>query len=157
MLECWNGVHKSRITYQDDPWCQRWPHPPTLQSETSSVLQVWLRWRGALEALLNMLESKKLVHKVRITYQDYPWCQGWPHPPRFQSGTFNILKVWLQGQGGHGALLNMQESKIWYTSQESYIGMIHDVKDVPIPQDSSQEPSAFSKYDFKDGGFLRNF
>ena len=32
--------------------------------------------------------------------------------------------------------------------------MIHDVKDDPIRQDSSQEPSMFSKYDFGDGGVL---
>ena len=32
--------------------------------------------------------------------------------------------------------------------------MIYDIKDDPIFQDSSQEPSASSKYDFKDGGGL---
>ena len=31
---------------------------------------------------------------------------------------------------------------------------IHDVKDDPILQVSSQEPSASSKYDFEDGGVL---
>ena len=35
--------------------------------------------------------------------------------------------------------------------------MIHNAKDDPILQDSSQEPSASSKYDFEDGGFLRHF
>ena len=35
--------------------------------------------------------------------------------------------------------------------------MIHDVKDDPILQDSSQELSTSSKYDFKDGGFLKFF
>ena len=34
---------------------------------------------------------------------------------------------------------------------------IHDVKDDPILQDSSQEPSTPSEYDFKDGGFLKLF
>ena len=24
-----------------------------------------------------------------------PWCQGWPHSPRLQSGSFNVLQVWL--------------------------------------------------------------
>ena len=31
--------------------------------------------------------------------------------------------------------------------------MINDVKDDPIPQDSSQEPSISSKYDFEDNYF----
>ena len=35
--------------------------------------------------------------------------------------------------------------------------MIHDVKDDPILQESSQEPSMSSKYDFKDVGFLTHF
>ena len=93
MLESWNLVHRSRIEYHDDPWCQEWPHPPSLQSGTFSVIQVWLRGRGVLEALLIMLESWNLVHKSRITYHDNPWCQEWPSPPSFQSGTFNVLQV----------------------------------------------------------------
>ena len=35
--------------------------------------------------------------------------------------------------------------------------MIRDVKDDRILQDSSQESSMSSKYDFEDGGFLINF
>ena len=35
--------------------------------------------------------------------------------------------------------------------------MIYDVKNDPILQVSSQEPSTSSKYDFKDRGFLTNF
>ena len=35
--------------------------------------------------------------------------------------------------------------------------LIQQVKDDPILQVSSQEPSASSKYDFEDGGFLRHF
>ena len=35
--------------------------------------------------------------------------------------------------------------------------MIQYVKDDPILQVTSQEPSASSKYDLKDGGFLRHF
>ena len=66
MLESWNLVHKSRITYQDDPYCIWWPHPPRLQSVTLSILQVWLRGQEVLEAHLNMLESWNLVQKSRI-------------------------------------------------------------------------------------------
>ena len=35
--------------------------------------------------------------------------------------------------------------------------MIHDDKDHYIIQDSSQEPSSSSKYDFKDRVLLKNF
>ena len=35
--------------------------------------------------------------------------------------------------------------------------MIHDVKDVPILKETSQEPSMSSKYDFEDVGFLTHF
>ena len=119
MLESWNLAHKSRITYHDDPWCQEWPHPPSLQSGTINVLQVWLRGRGVLDTLLIMLESWNLAHKSRITYHDDPWCQGWPHPPRLQSGTTNVLQVWLQGQGVLGILLLMLES--WNLAQKSRI------------------------------------
>ena len=28
-----------KIIFQDDPWCQRWSHPPSLQSGTFNVLQ----------------------------------------------------------------------------------------------------------------------
>ena len=153
MLENWNLVHKSRISYQDNPWRQGWPHPPGLQSGTFSVLQVWLwgwggywgtskharelkfgrqvknhilwqsmmsrmtpsskspvrnlqrpsslilRTEGVLEALLIMLESWNLVQKSRIAYHGDPWCQGWSHPQSLQSGTSNVLQVWLWGLG----------------------------------------------------------
>ena len=23
------------------------------------------------------------------------WCRGWPHPPRLQSGPFNVFQVWI--------------------------------------------------------------
>ena len=35
--------------------------------------------------------------------------------------------------------------------------MIPNVKNDPILQVSSQEPSTFSKYDFEDGGILTHF
>ena len=35
--------------------------------------------------------------------------------------------------------------------------MIHDVRNDPILQVSSQEPSTSSKYDLEDGGFLTHF
>ena len=91
MLESGNSAHKSWITSNDNPWHQKWPHPPSIQSGTINILQVWLRERTVLDTLLFMLESWNLAHKSRITYHDDSWCQEWPHPPCIQSGTFNVL------------------------------------------------------------------
>jgi len=110
MLECWNLAHKSKITYHDDPLCQEWLHPPSIQSGTFSVLQVWLRGWRVLDTLPSMLESWNLAYKSRNTYHDDPWRQEWPHPPSIQSGTFNVLQVWLSGWGVLDSLLIMLES-----------------------------------------------
>ena len=99
MLESWYLAHKWRITYHDDPWCQEWPHPPSIESGTINILQVWLRGRGVLDTLLFMLESWNLAQKSRITYHDNPWYQQWPYPPRPKSGTMSVLPLWLRGQG----------------------------------------------------------
>ena len=64
---------------------------------------------GVLDTHLFILESWNLAHKSRIIYQDDLWCQGWPHPPRFLSGTINILQVWLRGWGVLGQLIFMQK------------------------------------------------
>ena len=45
----------------------------------------------------------------RIIYNNDPWYQGWLHPPRLQSGTFNIHKVWLFGWWVLESLLLMLE------------------------------------------------
>ena len=52
------------------------------------------------------------------------------------------------------------KSELHETFRISSLGspkMIQYVKDDPILQVTSQEPSASSKYDLKDGGFLRHF
>ena len=105
--------------YYNDPWFQEWPHPPSIQSGTFNVLQVWLRGQGVLDTLLFMLESWNLAHKSRITYNDNPWCQGWPYPPRHQSGTFSILQVCLWGWGVLDTLLIMLEC--WNLAHKSRI------------------------------------
>ena len=86
---------------QDDFLYQGWPFPPSLQSGTINVLQVWtLRMGGCWNTSKIMLEGWNLEHKSRITHDDEPWRQGWLHPPSLQSGTFRILQVWLRGWGG---------------------------------------------------------
>ena len=126
ILESWNLAHKSSIIYNDNPWCQWWPYSPRLQSETINVLQVWLQGRVVLETLLIMLEIWNLAHKSRIIYYDDPWCQGWPYLPRLQSGTVNILQVWLRGWGVLETLLIMLES--WNLAHDSIVRERETVK-----------------------------
>ena len=90
----WNFQDNFILVYQADLRHQRWPHPPSLQSGTFNILQVWTSRTGVLGTLLIMLESWNLAHMSRITYHDDPWCQGRPHPPSPQSGTINVLQVW---------------------------------------------------------------
>ena len=90
----WNFQDNFILVYQEDLRLQRWPHPPSLQSGTFNILNVWTSRTEVLGTLLIMLESWNLAHMPRITYHDDPWCQGRPHPPSPQSGTINILQVW---------------------------------------------------------------
>ena len=89
--------------------------------------------------------------------QDDLWHQRSPHHPRLLSGTFSVHQVWLQGQGVLDTLLIMLEHWNLADNQKSHIMMIHDVKDGSILQDSNQEPSASSLYDFEDGGSWHTF
>ena len=77
------------IIYWHDLWCQRWPHPPSLQSGTLNILQV-------------PNEASQLNHDgspwnfqdiFLIIYQHHLWCQRWPHPSSLQSGTINIIQA----------------------------------------------------------------
>ena len=74
---------------KDDPILQVSGQEPSVSSKYD------FEDRGVLNTLLFMLESWNLAHKSRITYHDDPWCQEWPHPPSIESGTFNVLQVWL--------------------------------------------------------------
>ena len=94
MLESWDLAYKLSIIYDDNPWCQEWPHPPSIQIGSINVRKVWTSWIGILDTLLIMLESWNLANKSRIAYNDNPWHQGWPHYPGILSGTINVLQVW---------------------------------------------------------------
>ena len=81
---------------------------PILQvcsQKPSTSSKYGLQRQEVLDTLLFMLESWILAQKLRITYDEYPWHQGWPHP---------------------------------------HTVMILEVKDDPILQVSSQEPSMSS-------------
>ena len=103
--------------------------------------------RGVLDTLLFTLESKDLAHKSRITYHESPRCQEWPQPPNFQSGTFNVFKVWLRGQGDLDTLQFMLES--WNLEHKSSI-----TYNDPIFQVSCQKPSMSYKYVLRGQGVL---
>lgn len=51
------------------------------------------------DALLIMLRSRKSAYSSRFTYIVYflckIWYQRWSNPPKLESGTINILQVWL--------------------------------------------------------------
>ena len=115
----WNFWHDFTQTCQDDPWCRGWPNTPRLQSGFINILQVWLWGQGVLDTLLIMLDCQNLAHISRNTWNDDPWCQWWPNPPRLQSGTINIFQVWLQGLGVLDTLRFMLEH--WNLAHNSRI------------------------------------
>ena len=82
--------------------------------EPSTSSKYWLHKCGSLDTLIIMIESWNLAHKSRIKYHGNMWCKEWPHPSSIQSGTCNILQVWLQGCG-----VIMLES--WNLTQKSKI------------------------------------
>ena len=151
----WNFQDSFRISYQDDLWGWRWLHPPSLQSGTINVLQVWLWGQGVLDTLLFMLESWNLAHNSRITYHDDPWCQEWPHPPSLKSGTINILQVWSLRMGGSWYTSNhVRELKLG-TQVKNHISwwsmMSRITPSSKTPVKNHQCPPG---KDFEDGGFL---
>ena len=138
-------------------WCQEWPHPPSIQSGTFSVLQVWLRGWGVLDTLLFMLESWHLAHKSRITYHDDPWCQEWPHPPSIQSGTFNVLQVWIEDMGSWHTSIHAREFKFGtqVKNNKSWRSMISRMTPTSkYPVRNHQRPPCMN---FEDRGFLTLF
>ena len=157
MLETWNLAHKSRITYHEDSWCQGWPHPPSIQSGTITVLQVWTSRTGIHEVLIIMLESWNLAHKSRITKHDNPWCQGWPFPPSLQSGTINILQVWTSRFGKvldkhHARELKFGTLVKNHISWQSIMSRMTPSSKSPVR--NRQHPSSM---DFKDERFMTHF
>ena len=107
---------------------------PILQVPSQESSKYRLKGHEVLDRLLIMLESWNLAHRSRITYHDYPWCQEWPHPPCIQSGTINVLQVWLRGRGAPWHPSFHARAEIWHTSRESHIMTIHDVKNDSILQ-----------------------
>ena len=59
MLESWNFAHKLRTTCDDDPWHQGWPNPPSIESGTINIPQVWtLRMEGSWHTCNHARELK---------------------------------------------------------------------------------------------------
>ena len=68
--------------------------------------------------------------------------------------TSTFSKYDFEDRGLLKLILSCQRAEIWHTSQESHIMTIHDVKNDPILQVSSQEPSTSSKYGLHGRGVL---
>ena len=76
------------IIYQHDLWCQRWSHPPSLQSGTLNILQA-----------PNLGFFSQIISYFDKNFQDRPqhylWCSTWPDSSSLHSGTINILQASL--------------------------------------------------------------
>ena len=141
MLESWNLVHKSRITYHDDPWWQMIlgiyvykffrisfqgyskmiqciKDDPILEvssQEPSMSLQVWTLMTGGSWHTSNYAREPKFGTQANnhIAWHTMTTRMRWPHPPNLQSGTFYVLQVWLGGQWLLNTLLFIVESINW--------------------------------------------
>ena len=143
---------------QDDPICQGWPYPPSLQSGTINVIQVWTLRMWGPDTLLIMLESWKLAHNSIITYHDDPWCQGWLHPPSIQSGTINNLQVWTSRTGGSWHTSNHARELKFGTQVKNYISWPSMMSRMaPSSKYSVRNHQRPPSMDFEDGGFLTHF
>ena len=87
-----------------------------------------------------------------MTYTCYLWCkilyQIWPNPPKLQSGSINVLQVWLCSWCTHNHARELK--KIEYNSgMTNYVnsGVKFYIGDNPNLYISSQEPPMSSKYD----------
>ena len=99
MLGSWKYEYNSGMTNYVDSWCQIWHHrwskPLVLQSGTIIILHVWLcSW-------CTFNNARDL--KIGIQWNNDIWrlfmmsniIPNMTNPPKLQSGTTNIIQVWL--------------------------------------------------------------
>ena len=99
-----------------------------------------------LDALLIRLESWKLTYLSRMTYKVDSgciiWYQRWSNPPKFQSGTFNVL----QYDCGIDVLISM----LWSCKFEYNSGMKNLISDLPqsskTPVRNHQHPPSMTVF-----------
>ena len=133
---------------KDDPILQ----DPSQEPSTSS--KYGLQEQGFL-TLLIILENWNFAHKWIIIYYEYPWCQGWPHPPRPQSGTIYILQVWTSRMEGswhtsnHARELKVGTQVKKHISWQSIMSRMTPTSKFPVR--NHQHPPSI---DFEDRGFL---
>ena len=158
MLESWNLAHNSRITYHDDPWCQGWPHPPSIQSGTINVLQVWTsRMGGSWHASDH---AKELKFGTQIKNHISWWSmlsrmtQSSNYPVR---NHLHPSSMTLRMGGSWHPSIHARELK-FVTQVKNHISCLSMMSTMTqFFQVSSQKPSTSTKYDFEDGGFLTYF
>ena len=99
MLGSGKFEYNSWMTNYVDSWCKIWyqrqSNPPKLQSGTINVLQLWLcSW-------CTYNDARELEIWIQLRNYNYVdswwqiWYQRWYNPLKIQSGTINILQVWL--------------------------------------------------------------
>ena len=70
------------IIYWHDLSCQRWSHPPGLQSRASMSSKSQVQGQIQIPFVFFL-----------IIYQHNLWCQRWHQPLNLQSGTINVLQA----------------------------------------------------------------
>ena len=159
MLESRNLAHKSWITYCDYPWCQEWPHPPSIQSGTINILQVcvWTSEDGGF------LTHSPHAREPELGTQVNNHISGWymmsrttpsskhpvsnpQHPPSTTSRT------WGPRQTSNHATEPKFGTQVKNYTSCPWQSMI--VKDDPIFQVSSKETSTSSKHGLRGWGAL---
>ena len=111
---------------------------PTLQvssQEPKTYSKYKLRGQGLLDKLLIMhcISWRSMTSRMNPSFESPVRNHQCPLSIVFEDGGF-LTYVW-----------SFYRAEIWYTSQESHIITIHDIKDDPILEVFSKEPSTFSQ------------
>ena len=92
-----------------------------------------------LDEILFMLGIYKLKYTSRLAYsvnsKSKIWYQRWPSPPKLQSGTINVLQIWLCSwcTYNHARVLKiwiqLRNNKLcWFMMSNLILGMIQSSK-----------------------------
>ena len=126
-------IYDVKFDTKDDPVLKN----SSQEQSTSS------KYDCVLDSLLIILGSWKLAYHSMMTYCGYLgcqiWYQRWLSPPKLQSETINVVRVWLCSWWTNN---HAKELKIWINLKWQILfihGIKIDIRDDPILQNSSQE------------------
>ena len=116
---------------QGDTRKQSWPNYPQLMSGTIYILQVLPHSM----CTFNYARELKISIKSKMTYNVDLLCKNWHYkwynPPKLQSGTINILQVWLcyWCTYNHARELKLRNDKVrWFMMSNLISEMIQSSK-----------------------------